>query len=90
MPGKASKARYRAMLADVERRVAYAFYSGEHANPYAPEDKRHDRFGRELNRTLIVDASFRDVHAAYGGDPSALQKRRISKPGPVVPYNQLG
>lgn len=89
MPGKASKARYRAMLADVERRVAYAFASGEHANPYPEDDKRFPRFARELQRTLIVDAEFRDVHEAYGGDVSALVPRKIPKPGPVVPYEQL-
>ncbi len=85
MPGKASTARYRAMLEDVEKRVSYAFYIGNHKNPYSPEDKRFPRFQKEMNRILIIDANFRDIHEAYGGDPNDLQKRKVNNPGPVKP-----
>lgn len=89
MPGKRSKARYKAMLEDVKRRAWYAFSSGDHANPYAEDDPRHPRFVKELLRVRCVDDDFEEMCAIHGCDTSTWQKRVHPKPGPVVPMDQL-
>lgn len=48
MPGKQSKLRYRAMLAEVEGKAQEAFRKGVLTNPYPLDDKRHERFTRRL------------------------------------------
>lgn len=84
-----SKRRYKAMLEDVSKRVRYATYSGDHTNPYPVDDKRHDRFTRELYRWLAIDADFHDMCDLMGTDTSGWQKRVHPKPGPVVPLERL-
>jgi len=81
---KRSSDRYRAKLADVALRVDYAFYSGEHENPYQFDDWRYPRFAKALQRTLFIDAEMRDLMGVYGDDVTSLVKREIPKPGPVV------
>jgi hypothetical protein len=88
--GKGATARYRAMLADVQRRVDYAFCSGNPTNPYPIDDKRHARFGLGLAHTQRVDADFRDTMAMMGGDPDTLVLRTQSPPGPVETLEVLG
>lgn len=88
--GKGATARYQAMRADVDQRVTYAFGSGDHTNPYPVEDKRHERFARELQRTLAIDAEFVDTLAVMGGDTATLVRRRPDPPGPVVSLKVLG
>jgi hypothetical protein len=87
--GKGSKARYRAMLEDVEKRAWYALSSGDHANPYAEDDKRHARFVKKLLHIRRVDSDFEDMCDAHGCDTSAWTKRQHPHPGPVVPLAQL-
>ena len=81
--------RGKAALRDVKTRVNYAFCSGDHTNPYDADDKRFALFQRELNRTLAIDAEFREMDVAYGGNPDELVKRQYPHPGPVIPYNEL-
>lgn len=89
MPGKGSKARYKAMQEDVTRRVMYAFSSADHKNPYPEDDKRHARFRRELYRTISVDDDFEEMCEVHGCDTSKWTRRKYSKPGPVVPLANL-
>jgi len=89
MPGKRSKARYRAMLEDVKRRAWYAFSSGDDANPYEAEDPRFPRFSFELQRIRFVDRDFEEMCEIHGCDTDQWQKRVYPKPGPVVPMAQL-
>jgi len=54
MPGKQSKLRYRAMLAEVEAKARAAFAAGSDTNPYPAEDKRHERFRRRLDNIQAI------------------------------------
>jgi hypothetical protein len=86
---KPSKRRYKAMLEDVAKRVRYAVYVGDRTNPYEADDKRHDRFTRELFRALAAQDDFNDMCDIMGTDTSGWTKRVHPKPGPVVPLERL-
>ena len=86
---KPSALRYKAMLEDVRKRVWYAFSTNNHTNPYEPEDKRHDRFTKELYRTLIIDSDFEDTCDVMGSDTSQWTRRVHPNPGPVRPISEL-
>lgn len=88
MPGKGSKARKKAVQRDVETRAQYAFSSGDHQNPYGPEDKRYGLFQAQLARTLFLDAEFRDMCDVLGGGDS-LVPRQYPHPGPVLDISEL-
>ncbi|MBC8740461.1 hypothetical protein F6X40_27885 [Paraburkholderia sp. UCT31] len=81
--------RYRAAKADVEKRVSYAFASGQHENPFPVDDRRHGWFARRLRDTFAVDADFRDLHEAHGGDLSELHLHQYPALGQVLPYLSL-
>ena len=55
---KPSKLRYKTMLAEVSEKVDAAFLSGDYANPYQEDDKRHARFARNLLHKRITAAVF--------------------------------
>lgn len=88
-PNKPSKLRYKAMLEDVRKRVWYALSSKNHENPYSVDDKRHDRFTRELYRARAVDNDFEDTCAMMGADTSQWTQRVHPNPGPVRPIAEL-
>lgn len=50
-----SSLRYRAMLADVDAATWAALRSGDYANPYPGDDKRHARFERQLAHRRRVE-----------------------------------
>ena len=85
---KPSALRYKAMQEDVRKRVWYAFYTKNHANPYQADDKRHARFTRELYRTLAIDDDFEDTCQAMGADTSRWVRRVHPDPGPVKPIEE--
>lgn len=58
MPGKASKRRYRAMLAEVEAHAWAAYRAGRRDNPYPADDPRHARFAQRLNSISAAGAVF--------------------------------
>ena len=80
---KPSTLRYKAMQEDVRKRVLYAFSTKQHANPYDTEDKRHERFDRELLRTLAIDSDFEDMCDVMGADTGQWTRRVHPNPGPV-------
>jgi hypothetical protein len=84
-----SKRRYKAMLEDVAKRVRYAIYSGDDANPYPADDKRYERFAKQLVHARWMDADFRDMCEITGTDTSGWKLRHHPKPGPVVPMERL-
>ena len=86
---KRSKVLHRAAKEDVTPRVWYAFSSGDDANPYELDDKRHLMFANELARTRQIDSDFEDMSAMMGSDTSLLTKRVHPNPGPVVPIDEL-
>lgn len=55
---KPSKLRYKAMLAEVQEKVDAAMLRGDYTNPYPEDDKRHERFARNLNHRRITAALF--------------------------------
>ena len=88
-PNRPSRLRYKAMLEDVTKRVWYAFSTGNHANPYDKNDKRHDRFTRELHRVSHVDSDFEDMCSAMGTDTRSFTRRVHPYPGPVIALADL-
>lgn len=86
---KGGKRRQKIIMQDVEAYVRYAFYSGDHSNPYPADDKRHALFYKQLGHTLSIDADFREMNAFHGGDNEALGKRAWPNPGPVRPIDEL-
>lgn len=82
MPGKGSVSRKRAVKADVEKRVLYAFSSLSHANPYSQDDKRYDLFSKALSRRLAIAHDFEDMCVIHGCDTSTWTKRE--HPDPVL------
>lgn len=86
---KPSAVRYRAMLADVEKRAYYALYSGDFTNPYAEDDKRHTRFTKKLLQVRCIDDDFEDMCTLMGTGTSQFVKRVHPHPGPVIPLGQL-
>jgi hypothetical protein len=87
--GKNSKLRYRAALEDAEKWAKYAFYSGDHTNPFPSDDRRHEMFRKILQRDLFVDSEFREMHVIFGGDLTELRLRPYPKPA-LVPIESLG
>lgn len=88
MPGKGALARKKAIKKDVDAWVNYAFYSGDHNNPFEAQDKRRDMFAEQLQRTLFIDQDFREMHEIHGGDKSQLSLRPYAKPS-LVPISEL-
>lgn len=88
-PNQPSRRRYRAMLEDVKKRVLYALYSGKLDNPYPPDDKRFDRFRRQLHQQMQVAADFDEMCGAMGTDTRQWTLRKHPDPGPVRPVEQL-
>ena len=88
MPGKRSVALRRAIRNDVDSWTNYAFYSGDHANPFEVGDKRRSMFDKQLHRSLLIDAEFREMHELHGGDVSKLSLRHYDKP-PLLPISEL-
>ncbi len=89
---KPSFLRYKAAQADVALRVQHARVSGNFANPYPEDDRRHARFTRALNITVALDtldAVFDGPNSELDGLPKALRARTPSALGPVVAYDQL-
>lgn len=80
MSGKGARARYLAQKADVADWVNYAFYSGDHTNPYPETDRRNRWFKRLLDHTACTDHNFRELHWLHGGDVNELVKRPYPKP----------
>lgn len=91
MPGnnRPSKRRYKAMLEDVAKRVQYAVYSGDDANPYPTDDKRHERFTKQLVHARWAASEFQDLCEDMGTDTSGWKLRHHPEPGPVVPMERL-
>lgn len=88
--GRGATARYKAMLEDVRTRVYHALYVGRLDNPYPVDDKRHDRFARQLAHAQRMDAEFDDMCEVMGDDKSRYQKRHYTDPGPVLSLDDLG
>lgn len=86
---KGSKARRKALSQDVERRAWYAFSSGNRANPYPQDDKRHPLFARKLASIEFVDQEVESMNEVYGCDSSTWRRRVHPNPGPVRPIEQL-
>jgi hypothetical protein len=88
-PNQPSRRRYRALLEDVEKRVAYALYSGKLDNPYEAADKRFERFTRRLRDRQFVAAELAEMCEVMGTDTRLWQLRKYPDPGPVKPLEQL-
>lgn len=88
--GKGATARYKAMLADVKQRVYYALYVKRLDNPYPVEDKRHERFDRQLAHAQRMDADFDEMCEVMGDDKSRYHLRHHPDPGPVLSLDELG
>lgn len=88
--GSGARARYKAMLADVQQRVSYALYSGNLTNPYPIEDKRHARFAQTLVHDQEVSRDFDETHVLMGGRLEDLGLRHHDDPGPVEDLVILG
>ena len=72
---------------EVTNWVSYAFFSGDHANPFVEIDVRNRLFAKELKAALELDHEFRDCATVYGDDPSVFVMRRYDRPSPVTPIN---
>ena len=86
---KPSALRSKAMQEDVRKRVWHALLTKNHINPYETEDKRHDRFTKEMHRTLSIDCAFEDMCDAMGSDTSQWTRPVHPNPGPVVSILEL-